>query len=353
MPDPELHLLCYAWPEGAAEPSVLMVRRSIVQTRSDRRPVPPFVPRWAGQWGWVGGVQGADRAMLKAAYAAFLDQTGLDLADPGISLRYGVGAIDLRAWGDDEAGWVQVVYVQCSEAGLGALARDIGAALHDGTPASDVLQNVEVSPRPDAATRIGPLVPPDGGWLQRLKAIAWPGTPPTVAELSALAEQLTVCGGAWPVGSRLALDRVPGPADASSASAPWIETSAAIANNTPQALNLTATAVDENDWASAAGGPDRIFADLDILPFSQVVAGLRLRAGRASASVRVKFAFDGDSAQFDFVYDQADALSVAVGDTRTIAVDGEGGACSVLQSAAVAGDGQLSLVLAINRAREA
>ncbi|MCD9031200.1 hypothetical protein LDO32_05585 [Luteimonas sp. Y-2-2-4F] len=352
MSDPELHLLCYAWPEGATEPSVLMVRRGIVQTRSDRRPVPPFVPRWAGQWGWVGGAQGAGRATLQAAYAMFLDQAGLDLADPGVSLRYGVGAIDPRTWDDDGTGRIQAVYLQCSAAGLGALGRDIAGALHGGTPAEDVLQNVEVLPRPEAATRIGPLAPPDGGWLQRLEEVAWPGTPPTAAELSALADELAACGGAWPVGSRLALDRVPGPAAASSASAPWIETAAAIANNTPQALRLGATAVDEDDWASADGRPERVFADLDIPPFGQVSAGLRVLAACSSARVRVGFAFEGDAARFDFVYDQADALTATSGDYRVLEINGGGGACSVLQSVAVAEDGRPKLVLMINRNRE-
>lgn len=153
-------------------PRVLVVQRTLLQTRSNGRTQAASVPAWAGQWGMIAGSPSASGGTVQQNAAALLAaQTGQSFPSGSI-LR-----VDIASDPSDFAS-TQYVIVQMSESALEQLASGASAAIGAGTPPQGVLAAAEAVSFPEALQLFGPVVPPADGWTAYVVENAFGGVMP-------------------------------------------------------------------------------------------------------------------------------------------------------------------------------
>jgi ADP-ribose pyrophosphatase YjhB (NUDIX family) len=161
--------------EGA---SVLIVRRVLIQRRSNGMAIRGRIPANAGQWALVGGLADPSLTPEEGARQLFLDQTGVALSDPAIAARYGVVSQRLQSLQDANYNSFYLLIVFLPAAGLASLRSDITTALDSARVADGVLDKVDTLSRASALLELGPLVPPPDSWRSYLVANYFGGQQP-------------------------------------------------------------------------------------------------------------------------------------------------------------------------------
>ncbi len=142
--------------------NVLTAKNRFIQAWVQRKRAPGKIPHHAGQWVLIGGKAGSDA--LPAAYQLFQDSTGIDLVDPEVASRYGLSPAKVVNLQDVSYDPFTVIYLEASESGLDALAADINRNINDLNLVEGTLAEVAVLRVAEARNRIGPVLPPQGGW---------------------------------------------------------------------------------------------------------------------------------------------------------------------------------------------
>lgn len=349
MSNSATNILCFA--QGGAEPALLLVRRQFIQTRVGGRRVAGVIPDWAGQWGCIAGQPMSGQTIVQGAYAVFLAQTGIDLADPQTAAAYGMDATSAQDLQDANYNPVPTLYVRCTASGLASLARDIQGKLQDNQPAEGVLLEAQVKRLSEAKSLIGPVPPPPDGWRNFLIRNHWGGKAPGQlnTEIDALTATIAANTAARPTGFLLALDSIPRhhdiPIPTPVPPASVIQTYTMIANNNPYPIRISASIANAADWASTTNRPDKTFAGVAIDLFDQASGEADLVSSAASAKVQVAVTIEGEQETLVFDYDQRAALSQT--DMQALGVFGKTRKFVVTQSSRTTSQGKPELILVI------
>ncbi len=206
---PYVFILCYAAGDSGAD--LVLVRRQLLVKWADGRPIRGVIPSWAGQWGVFADRPRQSKMVEQAAYAAFLAQTGINLADSPTAQRYGFIGNEVKNLQDSGYNPVPVLCAAFTPPGLRALLGDIQANIAARKIADGVVLEAEIKRQAEASALIGPVKQPPEGWRSYLVQNYYDGKPPGQlnTEIDALTAEMALRATEPSPGFDLAIENTP------------------------------------------------------------------------------------------------------------------------------------------------
>jgi len=191
---------------------VLLGQRQLIQRWVEGKQVQGLIPAHAGQWALFGGLAEDTQDLSQAAIQLFLNQTGIDLADPNVAARYCVSAQELKLIQDNNHNTFHAYYFTISDPGMDGLAKDTSAHINNRSVRDGVFLAVAAKEASQAERLLGPTpAPAEGGWRAYLVTNYYDGKSPGQlnTDIDTLTNQITQSSQDSDAWYRLALQQRP------------------------------------------------------------------------------------------------------------------------------------------------